>query len=377
MTISQPPHEQAAKLTGLFFDPQIAGKLQGCTLQSGWLVKERCRKPEAGNPYDQTGSNFSIGYIAEKDGVKGYLKVFDLAGEMARNPDNPLAALINATRDRQFECSILEACNSAGLSRIVRVLHHAEETIQTPSGYPMPINYIIFELADADIRKAVKKSEMITDIWRMQILHNAAVGLQQLHSLKIAHQDIKPSNILTFKEEGAKLADLGRALQQGIGAIHDALPFAGAREYASPEQAYGVLPESWIDRRESSDLYQLGAILAFIFTGTTPSQFYCSMLPSNIRPSAWGGSWGGSYEEALPHLTAKFAEYLDSVKISFPKWAANDLCNILQQLCTPDYKRRGHPDTNQWKHRTLGLERYISKFDQLRLKAQIEARKLS
>ena len=42
-------------------------------------------------------------------------------------------------------------------------------------------------------------------------LHHIAVGLQQLHGEGIAHQDLKPSNVLFFETFGAKLADLGCA----------------------------------------------------------------------------------------------------------------------------------------------------------------------
>jgi serine/threonine protein kinase len=34
--------------------------------------------------------------------------------------------------------------------------------------------------------------------YRMRVLHNTAKGLNQLHVSQIAHQDIKPSNVVTF-----------------------------------------------------------------------------------------------------------------------------------------------------------------------------------
>lgn len=50
----------------------------------------------------------------------------------------------------------------------------------------------------------------------MATLHQVAVGIQELHRAKIAHQDVKRSNVVFFGEQrdSVKLIDLGRAVKR-------------------------------------------------------------------------------------------------------------------------------------------------------------------
>ena len=66
--------------------------------------------------------------------------------------------------------------------------------------------YIVFELASGDIRAEIERLPNFDLAWCLRSLHNATVGVQQLHSKDIAHQDIKPSNVLVFGMDGSKLA---------------------------------------------------------------------------------------------------------------------------------------------------------------------------
>lgn len=59
-------------------DNNAAHNMLNLTLKSGWVVKE---KPER-DP-NQSGSNFSVGYIFEKDGETCFMKAFDFAGFLA------------------------------------------------------------------------------------------------------------------------------------------------------------------------------------------------------------------------------------------------------------------------------------------------------
>lgn len=65
-------------LIDLEMDNNVAHIMLNLTLKSGWVVKE---KPER-DP-NQSGFNFSVGYIVEKDGETCFMKVFDLAGFLA------------------------------------------------------------------------------------------------------------------------------------------------------------------------------------------------------------------------------------------------------------------------------------------------------
>ena len=375
MTSVPPPAPPPSSPPLFMFDPAAAHQLLGLTLPGGWIVTKKIPVPVAGEgDPGHTGGNFSVGYEAERDGKKGFVKALDLGGAMRAIPDDIMLAMGKLVVDHQFEATLLDICAKASLDRIVKVLAKGQISIQGAGGFPVPIPFFVFELAEeGDFRKAVARSQVIDDAWRLRILHQVAVALQQLHGVAIAHQDIKPSNVLVFKDVEAKLGDLGRASHNdsSLRAAHDDLYIAGARNYAPPEQAYGVKATEWRDRREGCDLYQLGCLICFAFTGTTPTAAYME-LPKNILAREWGGLWAGTYEMIFPQIAATFSSYLEKIRALFPAWAADDLLIMVSQLCTPEYLKRGAPESRVFQNSPIGIDRFITRLDVLAKKAAIQ-----
>jgi serine/threonine protein kinase/tetratricopeptide (TPR) repeat protein len=106
----------------------------------------------------------------------------------------------------------------------------------------------------------------------LEIVSQAAAGLEAVHEQKLVHRDIKSTNIMVrLKDEGgvtAKIIDLGLAKGAGESGTESAISipgaFAGTPEFASPEQFAGVQ----VDIR--SDLYSLGVTLWEMLTGNAP-----------------------------------------------------------------------------------------------------------
>ena len=46
--------------------------------------------------------------------------------------------------------------------------------------------------------------------WKSKSLHDIAVGIEQLHSMQVIHQNLKPSNIFQFEKE-SKISDIGKS----------------------------------------------------------------------------------------------------------------------------------------------------------------------
>lgn len=373
MSSTAPSTVASPQPNALVFDPAAAHNLVGHTLPNGWVIT---RKLSSATPTSgATGGNFSVGYAAERAGREAFVKVFDLASAIAANLGNIMQALATIASDHQYESSLLDICSAAHLDRIVSIVDRGQALIPGHGGMQTPLPYIVFEMAAGDIRRTLARTTAIEDAWRFRMLHQVAVGLQQLHGESIAHQDLKPSNVLIFDDDrGAKIADLGRASRNG-GTIapHDGLLVAGAIPYAPPEQAYGIIAPEWKDRREGCDLYHLGCLTTFVFTGTTPNEEYLS-LPEAIRPPLWGGKWTGTYEDVLPQISATFLGYVSRLKVDLPHWAADRVGNLVTDLCNPAYQRRGDPDARQQKGSPLGIDRFISRLDRLAYEAKTMAK---
>lgn len=349
--------------------------LVGTKLSDGWVITKKLPRPGSEDAKDLTGSYFSIGYIASNGTKEAFLKVIDIQRALHHQAGSLMERLKGVVDSHTFECNILDICSKAKLDRVVQVISKGEIPAVDGAGIPTP--YIMFELADGDVRKIVGKTNKVDDAWRLKVLHDVAVGLQQLHGQSIAHQDLKPSNVLLFDQDGkgAKIGDLGRASRKGMDVSHNGEKIAGALNYAPPEQVYGITPERWEDRREGCDLYHLGVLTTFLFGGITPTEHYVQSLSQEVRPRIWLGLGTCDYSTALPILTASFASFVVKVKSDFPDWAAEELSQIVINACNPDFTKRGDPDARGRTGNPIGIDTFVSRFDRLSKHALIETRR--
>lgn len=332
-----------------------AEKLSGVMLPNGWAVTGQInKKPGA------TGGCFSVGYnVRNGSGHEAFLKAIDFSGAFA-SPD-PSRALQLLTETFNFERDLLAKCKSKNLDHIVRTFEDGSVVID---GLPVP--YLIFELANSDIRAHMDMSNKLDLAWTLRMLHNVAVGTQQLHGVGIAHQDLKPSNILVFQNLVSKLADLGRSAHPDHSAPHDGFVIPGAYAYAPPELRYGFIHPDFNQRRFGCDMFLLGNIIVFAFTRLTMSSVLFSFVAQEHLPRRWGGT----YEEVIPYLQYAFNEALNTLAPNIPAEVRRDIILMLQQLCEPDLSKRGHPLNRFQSKNNFSLERYITKLDVLAFKAK-------
>ena len=119
-----------------------------------------------------------------------------------------------------------------------------------------------------------------------------AEGLVAIHSAGVVHRDLKPSNVL-LAEDGPRLIDFGIAWAMETSTLTQTGMVVGSPGFMSPEQAQGG------DVGPPSDIFSLGAVLAFAATGQGPfgegsgaSLLYrvvsgepdTSRVPGEIRP---------------------------------------------------------------------------------------------
>jgi serine/threonine protein kinase len=90
-----------------------------------------------------------------------------------------------------------------------------------------------------------------------------AEGLGAIHAAGIVHRDLKPSNVL-LASDGPRIIDFGISRAADATELTRAGSLAGSPGFMSPEQAEGV------EAGPASDIFSLGAVLAFAATGQEP-----------------------------------------------------------------------------------------------------------
>lgn len=324
---------------------------------AGWLIGD----PVSFAP-DHTGGYFSHCYYVSKDGKQAFLKALDIE-------KFGIGELFDVLSGFQYESDLLSICKDKRLTRVVQVIE-ADKIESDPAAPPVLryVPFLIFELAVGDIRQSVDISKTVTDQWRFYVLHQTTLALLQLHGQSIAHQDVKPSNVLVFQNAELKLGDLGRSSMQGRPAPHDRFMRPGALNYAPFEQRYGDVATDWIERRLSSDVFHLGCLVVFAFTNICFPEYVMNKLDEVYQP----GKWGEPYTKVVPHIQHAFSLAIHDISKDFPEQFRSDLVSIILDLCHPEPARRGQ--SNRPAGSSVGrlwLQRYASKFDLMEKAARV------
>ncbi|WP_419993486.1 protein kinase domain-containing protein [Streptomyces boninensis] len=90
-----------------------------------------------------------------------------------------------------------------------------------------------------------------------------AEGLVAVHEAGVVHRDLKPSNIL-LSPKGPRIIDFGIAWATGASTLTHVGTAVGSPGFLSPEQVRGVAV------KPASDVFSLGATLAYAATGDSP-----------------------------------------------------------------------------------------------------------
>ena len=230
------------------------------------------------------------------------------------------------------------------------------------------MNYLIFEPADGDVRNHLGLAAKVEIAWILRSLHHIATGLHQLHGSDIAHQDIKPSNILVFEQTISKVSDLGSASVKGVACPRDRARFAGDRTYAPPELLYGYQDPEWNRRRQACDIYHLGSMVVFFFCGIGITALILKNMPNDHLYQVWAGT----YSQILPEIRNAFGIALQEFATNVPgDRLRSALRDAVSQLCDPDPLLRGHPRNRIGVSNQYSLERYVALFNLLAQRAEI------
>jgi serine/threonine-protein kinase len=188
---------------------------------------------------------------ARHERTKGRVALKLLLPEMGRNEQVLLRF--------QREVEITSALNHPNIVRVI-------DADKLPSGRP----YLVMEFLDGqDLSHVSRTGQPLGLAEAVDIIEQAAMGLQAAHGQSVIHRDLKPANIFLVPLAGTtrllvKIVDFGisKALD-AIGQLTQSRSVIGTPNYIAPEQATGGA--STVDAR--ADQFSLAAIAYELLTG--------------------------------------------------------------------------------------------------------------
>ena len=273
------------------------------------------------------------------------------------------------TQAYNFERDLLDKCKNRKLRKVMTPILDGLVDIDGFGIYSQ-VHYLIFELAEGDIRDVLTKFDDLDLAWSLRSLHNAAVGLKELHGIRIAHQDLKPSNMLVLGTNDQRIGDLGRASDQQIPSYNDSIRVPGDLSYAPVDLYYQDTGINGFEKRFLADAYLLGSLFFFHFSGVSAAHALRSKLQGTKLSDT-------NFKEDLPHFQHAFEESLFDLSIRIAEVAPNfasDIIVMVKQLCDPDPTKRGDPKWGNSIVPKYDLQRFISKLDLLCRKAETQLR---
>ena len=154
-----------------------------------------------------------------------------------------------------------EARHAGGLSHenIAQVFDYGEPADGQPP-------YLVMELVDGPSLETVLTGGPLDDSRTMDIVAQAAAGLQAAHAAGMIHRDIKPGNLLLAPGGTVKITDFGIAHTIGSAPLTASGELIGTPGYLAPERAMGERATP------ASDLYSLGMVAYECLAGAAAVQ---------------------------------------------------------------------------------------------------------
>jgi serine/threonine protein kinase len=339
--------------------------LLGRELKNDWKIIEKI-EPKDGS----TGGFFSVCYIVNNGESDAFLKALNFNAFFQMFPGESVVKILQEqTNAFEFEKNLLIKCRDNRLTKVSMIIDEGEIYVD---GFTIPnVPYLIFEIAEGDVRSNIKFSNNSEIAWKIKSLHDIAVGLNQLHNVEISHQDLKPSNVLLYNESTvSKIGDLGRSLCSSLKAPHDdGFSFTGQMNYSPPEFLYRYIQQDWNQRVRSTDMYLFGSLITYYFFGMNMTALILKHLDPRFRWTVYKGN----FSEVKDYLIDAYFKSIDEIRISLGnKEFSSDLIEIISYCCYPIPEERGHKKSIREIGNQFNFRRAIAKLDLIRRRTELK-----
>lgn len=335
----------------------------------GFVIEDRWEFTKLQHEAPPTsGGNFGVGYFAYDriDEVERFIKVVDFRSRLA-----DLSQLTALLQLANFEVDMHKYC--ARMTKVVRMLAHGQLFFRMPDGVEYSFLCLVLEKGEGDIKSHLDFLPAKSPYWKLWVLRDVALAATQIERGNLAHNDIKPSNVIRFDSKGTahniKLGDIGRAVTKSGSGPFDGLDWAGDPRHKPIETLYGWKEGEFQNRHTAADAYMLGNLMSFLFVGASMTERIVNSLPEKYRP----GTYKGGYKQVLDVVRHTWNTIVkDQVAPAFPDDLRAELTNILVCLTNPDPQVRGNPAARL--QGLLGMDRFHSKLELLAQRALIHER---
>jgi eukaryotic-like serine/threonine-protein kinase len=162
--------------------------------------------------------------------------------------------------------------------------------------------YLVMEFVNGPSLADMLAADPVDPVLALDVVAQAAAGLDAAHRNGLVHRDVKPGNILLGEDGLVKITDFGIAHAAGSAPITGPGLVMGTTQYMAPERITGA------PATPASDLYSLGILIYECLTGLPPydggtaevmaGHLYLPLppLPSGVAPAL---------DELIARLTAK------------------------------------------------------------------------
>jgi eukaryotic-like serine/threonine-protein kinase len=207
-----------------------------------------------------------------------------------------------------------EALNAAALwHENIAHIYDYDEPAEGPEAQP----YLVMELVDGPSLAGVLVGGPLDAARTMDVVAQAAAGLQAAHAMGLVHGDIKPGNLLLASSGTVKITDWG--ISHAIDLVPTTVTeiVTGAAEYLAPERIAGA------QGTPASDLYALGVVAYECLAGAPPfvgesPDIACAHRDHSVPPLP--GSVPGDVSALVMTLVAKD-----------PGWRPGSAAEVAQQ----------------------------------------------